>query len=129
MQNEDRKLAEFEMIKTWHVDCDWDDVSFKWLLVRDLLLPKGKWSKDRTNVLLIIPDLYPMTPPTHCFIDSDLTDPQGNPPRHVHQLASYWKRGWAYYCLLLEEHWKPSMDITEGDNLFKVLERVRAGLS
>jgi len=127
--NAERKLVEFRMVQAWYGQSDYDDVELSWLRIQALPLPKGKWNKPATGLLLKIPAPYPQIPPSQFYLDNDLRDHRGKPPDHLFQRNPYEGKGWAYYCLLLERNWRPSRDINGGDNLFKVIERIRAGLS
>lgn len=115
----------------------YDDEDGSWAIIHDFPLPKG-YNYDSTDVLVLLPEDYPLTPPDWFYVDNNLRLADGRGPEHlfyedaIHidpneplegqqhpQLI-----GWTACCLHIVE-WKPAGDPLKGHSLLSVCELIK----
>lgn len=93
-----------------------------WVLLPELVLPAGRFNRERTKILFHIPIGYPQTGPDNFFTDGDLrfrdgTSPPGfnigsNSSSGPAPLPGQW--GWFSWH---PQSWRPAATVAAGDNL------------
>lgn len=100
-----------------------------WVLISELVLPTGRFNKERTKLLFRIPVGYPQTGPDNFFVDADLrlkdgsTPPAFNPNRDSSAGPAPLPGDWGWFSWH-PQAWRPSATIEGGDNLTGFLRSV-----
>ena len=124
----DRVRAEVDAMLSKFPACQhgerWD-----WVLVPEYGVPDGRFNKQRTKLLFIIPPGYPTTGPDDFFVDGDLRLKDGRTAEGFNQgpnsssgaapIAGEW--GWFSWHPV---SWRPAATIDGGDNLMTFLRGV-----
>lgn len=134
MRKEERMWEEVKLLAVAYGSVSFDDISFSWVYIPRFPLPRG-WNKRHTELLIELPPTYPWTPPTSFYMDKGLRK-HGHSVAHYFEeedLSKYSERGWAWFCLHVEEcgrgGWSPTDVVTVGDNLLKYAELIRTILT
>ena len=94
----ERVKKEIVSIREKHTDLEHGD-QLNWVLIPSYPLPRGRFIKDRTRLLFVIPPGYPNSGPDNFFVDGDLkpSTPRGRTrarsssrPSLVRRLDSSW---------------------------------------
>jgi len=112
---------------------DYDDEDGRWVHIPAFPLPEG-WDRRTTGLLLVLPDGYPHIPPDGFYIDRFLRTRSGRRVSHYFEERSgynpYVDKGWGWFCIHLDHRaWRPTGDVTSGDNLLKLAALIRAILT
>jgi len=105
----------------------------EWVHIRDYPLPAGRYNRERTQLLFLVPVGYPNTGPDCFFVDSDLRLADGSMPPGFNAggdsssgpspLPGSW--GWFSWH---PQGWRPGAEIEKGDNLLTFLRGANACL-
>ena len=112
------------------VYCDEDN--FDWLIIPKYPLP-AKWKDQWCQLLIVFPDLYPISPPTGFYLDKKFQLKVGGADPHLtgtphYGAADLTAQNWFWYCVTIETGpgaWNPSPDYRQSDNLWTFLTLVR----
>jgi hypothetical protein len=126
--HKERKLVEILFAGESFPPYDFDQEALGWLRLQRFPLPPG-WNKATSELLILIPDVYPEVPPDRFYLDPDLRDRKYKSPGHYFEVNELSDSGWAWFCLHLEDSWEPRQRIEDGDHLVKVIERIQIGLA
>ena len=74
-----RVREEIELLKRQFPDLQHGG-QLDWVLIPELVLPAGRFNKERTKLLFKIPVGYPQTGPDNFFVDVDLCMKDGSNP-------------------------------------------------
>jgi hypothetical protein len=125
---DDRKQRILDEVKiiSYRYPVEVDLNNLKYIAVREFPLNRY-FSQSTTTILIKIPIMYPETPPVHFFMKKTLKYKGGNIPHFYDQkerneLAD---RGWGKFCVHIDQNWKPSVNLLEGDNLLTYLELIK----
>jgi hypothetical protein len=104
-------------------------VNLDWVIIKHWLLPEG-WNKSETQVLVLIPPGYSVTPPDNFYTDNDLRLTDSRMPGNASANQPHLGRQWIQFSFHVEGgDWKPSAELLEGHNLMTFLEGVRGRLA
>lgn len=124
----ERRQREIELIQAAYGELDLGP-DLDWLLIKQWPLPAG-WNKKSTEVLVLIPPGYPVTPPDSFYTEPDLCLAGGGQPGNTAQGHSVNGRSWRWFSYHVEAgDWRPHADLLQGHNLLTFLEGVRRRLS
>ena len=93
-----------------------------WVLIPGLVLPVGRFNKERTKLLFRIPVGYPQTGPDNFFVDVDLRLKDGsaaaafNANKESSSGPASVSGEWGWFSWHPKE-WRPANTIEGGDNL------------
>lgn len=100
-----------------------------WVLIPDYELPRGRYNKQYTRLLFRIPQGYPSTGPDDFFVDNDLrlgsneSAPGFNSGANSSSGPAPIPGDWGWFSWH-PQSWRPSADITDGDNLLTFLKSI-----
>jgi len=89
-----------------------------WILFKSFQLPPG-WNRENTDLLIIIPPGYPVTPPDNFFVRNGLriiADGAERVPSNYSENQTVLGGSWAQFSFHAQV-WNPAPDSLEGDNL------------
>jgi hypothetical protein len=89
-----------------------------WLLFKSFMLPLG-WNREHTELLIIIPPGYPITPPDNFYVLNGLrliVNGAGQVPSNYSENQTILGGSWAQFSYHAQI-WSPAADSLEGDNL------------
>ena len=99
-----------------------------WFIVPHWTLPAG-WSKGQTNLLVLMPPGYSVTPPDNFYVDPDLRVASGSIPGST-STESQAGRQWLRFSYHAEGgDWSPHAEPERGHNLLTFLQGVTTRLS
>jgi hypothetical protein len=110
----DRISLEVEVLRLRYPDAKTDSGS-TYVLVHEIDLPAG-WNRARTDVLVLVPPGYPVTPPDNFFVPEGLRLTNGQIPTNYSEGASMLNQIWGQFSFHSQE-WRPSSQPCEGDSL------------
>jgi hypothetical protein len=116
-----RVREEIELLKRQFPDLQHGD-QLDWVLIPELVLPAGRFNKERTKLLFRIPVGYPQTGPDNFFVDVDLrlkdgsNPPAFNPNRDSSSGPAPTSGDWGWFSWH-PQAWRPAATIEGGDNL------------
>jgi Prokaryotic E2 family E len=117
----ERRERELELVKAEYGDLEIGE-KLDWVIIKKWLLSNG-WNKTETQVLVLIPPGYPVTPPDNFYTDNDLRLLNGGMPGNSSVNASQLERLWLQFSHHVEpEDWKPHADVLQGHNLLTFLK-------
>jgi hypothetical protein len=127
-----RVREEIELLQRQCPDLQHGD-QLDWVLFPELVLPAGRFNKERTKVLFRIPVGYPQTGPDNFFTDADLRlkDGTNQPGFNVGSnsssgpapLPGEW--GWLSWH---PQSWRPAATVAGGDNLLGFVRSINLRL-
>ena len=95
--------------------------NLEWVLFREFRLKKG-WNRDMTELLIIIPPGYPVTPPDNFYVPTGFRLESGAMPQSYSENQNHLERQWGVFSVHIQkETWSPSADILSGNNLLTYL--------
>lgn len=100
-----------------------------WVMISNYPVPRGRFNKERTRLLFLIPVGYPNTGPDDFFVDGDLclngggTPPGMNPGPQSGSGTAPVGDNWAWFSWHPKD-WRPAATIEGGDNLLTFLRSV-----
>jgi len=103
--------------------------SLDWVLVKCFSVPHG-WNRKATEVLIIVPPGYPMTPPDNFYVPNGLrivADGAEKLPGNYSENQTVLGGNWAQFSYHAQG-WSPSPDLLEGDNLLTFMLAVEQRL-
>ena len=117
----ERRERELELVRTEYGDLEIGS-NLDWVIIKKWTLQTG-WSKSETQVLVLIPPGYPVTPPDNFYTDNDLRLANGGQPSNSSVNVSQLGRFWLQFSYHVEpEDWKPHADLLQGHNLLTFLK-------
>lgn len=126
-QRKSRIQHEVALLKTLGLQVEWDAEEGAWVQIRALRLPAGL-GREQTDLLLLIPNDYPRTPPSGIYVAQGLRLPD-----HYFEYKGTHNplgdKGWAWYCFHVNGHsggWRASTRLLAGDNLAKYMQLTQA---
>lgn len=125
---DDRKQRILDEIKIislrYPVEVDLNNL--KYVAVREFPLNRF-FSQSTTTILIKIPVMYPETPPVHFFMKKTIKYKGGQLPHYFDQkeMNELSNRGWGKFCVHIDQNWRPSVNLLEGDNLSTYLELIK----
>lgn len=124
----ERVAREIELVRQRHPNLQ-HGAKLDWVLVPDYPLPSGRFNKDRSRLLFLIPVGYPSTGPDNFFVDGDLQLKSGgappglNPGPNSNTGTAPVGENWAWFSWHAKS-WGPAASIEGGDNLLTFLRAV-----
>jgi hypothetical protein len=116
-----RVLEEIKLLQKQHPDLRHGD-QLDWVLIPELVLPVGRFNKERTQVMFRIPVGYPQTGPDNFFTDVDLRLRDGSTPLAFNANSNSGSGpapvpgDWGWFSWH-PQSWRPAAAIEKGDNL------------
>ncbi len=111
---------------------DWDYEDYSWVHIKKRFKMPPGWSKNYTDLLVVIPESYPNVAPSNFYMDQHMQDSKGFSASHYFDKASglnpYADRGWAWLCIHIQA-WNPRTEVKRGDNLLTVCKLIYHTLS
>jgi hypothetical protein len=109
-----------------------DEENCDWLIIPKYPLP-SKWKERWCQLLIIFPDVYPVSPPTGFYLNKKFKLKHGGYDSHLIGAAHYGAadltaQNWFWYCVTIENGpggWRPSSDYRRSDNLWTFLSLIR----
>ena len=123
----ERRQKELKLVETEYGELEFG-VNLDWFNIKCWNLIPG-WNKPSTNVLVLIPSGYPVTPPDSFYTDHDLRLANGGQPGSstpAHVLGKNWVR---FSFHLEPKDWRPHADPLHGHNLLTFVHGVAMRLS
>jgi hypothetical protein len=128
----ERVRDEIALVRNRYADVE-HGPNLEWILVPMFPTPPGRFNKETTKVMFVIPAGYPQTGPDDFFVDGDLRLVGGSTPPGFNQgpnsssgpapIPGDW--GWFSWH---PKDWRPAARVEDGDNLLTFLRGVTACL-
>lgn len=96
----------------------------RWVVIYDFPLPSG-YNYSKTDILILLPPNYPLTPPDWFYLDPGLRRRDGKPPHYFHEdiRKAPGIKGWAAGCLHIRS-WMIRNDPLDGHSLLTVCQLI-----
>lgn len=122
----ERLAREVELLRKVHsqVDMSADTVH---VTVREMTFPAG-WNRSSTDILIVVPPGYPVTPPDNFFVPAGLRLAGGQVPGNYSESTRLLGKDWGQFSFHSQE-WRPSPNEADGDNLTTFIALVERRLS
>jgi hypothetical protein len=112
----DRRQQEIELLRKKYGPLD-HGPNLEWVLFKEFTLPPG-WNRTTTSLLVLIPPGYPVTPPDNFYVSVGIRLGSGAMPSNYSEGPTHLGQQWGQFSIHAQkEHWKPSAELLEGDNL------------
>lgn len=123
---QDRRQAEIELLRRRYGDLE-VGANLDWALFKAFPVPPG-WSTKVTELLVMIPQGYPLTPPDNFYVSPGFRLSSGSQAGNFSEV-SLLGRQWGQFSFHPDkEQWKPSPDILDGHNLLTFMLQVEQRL-
>ncbi len=123
----ERRQQEIELLRKKYGDLE-VGTDLNWVLFKVFPVPLG-WSRTTTELLVVIPQGYPFTPPDNFYVTMGLKLASGIPPGNYTEGVNLVNRQWGQFSFHPErEQWKASPEILDGHNLLTFLLQVEKRL-
>ena len=120
---QDRRQAEIELLRHKYGELEVGP-NLDWVLFKAFPVPPG-WSTKLTEMLVMIPQGYPLTPPDNFYTDNDLFLSGGGEPGNTSRGQNHAGRQWRQFSYHVEAgDWQPHADPFRGHNLLTFLAGV-----
>ena len=90
--------------------------NLEYIIFKNFRLPQG-WNRESTELLIIIPAGYPVTPPDNFYVAPGLRLQTGAMPGNYSEGQQHFGRIWGVFSMHIEGGWTPSSNLMGGDNL------------
>lgn len=91
--------------------------NYDYVLFKQFKLPEG-WASDYTELLVIVPSGYPITPPDNFYVPQGFRLNTGAQPSNYSEGQNHLGRQWGAFSVHIRtETWSPSSDLLNGSNL------------
>lgn len=110
----DRRHKEIKLLRKKYGSLQHGE-NLEWILFKEFPYPTG-WNRDESELLILVPQGYPATPPTGFCVTAGLRTASGASPSNYSEGASYLGKQWGQFSYRAET-WNPSEDLLDGDNL------------
>jgi hypothetical protein len=121
----ERRTLEISLLKDRYGEAEIGP-NLEYLIFKKYRLPPS-WSQDTTELLVLIPPGYPMTPPDNFYVSNGLRLQSGQMPGNYGDGNQQLGRSWGFFSVHIDGEWKPSADLLHGDNLmtfmFSIVEK------
>ncbi len=121
----DRRDTEFGLLRQHYGDVHAGS-DFEWAVVRAVPLCNG-WNRPATEVLIVVPPGYPLTPPDNFFVRNGLRLADGSLPANFAENQSVLGDSWAQFSFHAQS-WNPAPEPMDGDNLMTFMLAVEGRL-
>lgn len=124
----DRVAEEIVLLKERYPDLQHGE-QFGWVLIHDYVLPADRYNKFRTEILFIVPPVYPNAGPDNFFVDCDLKLKDGSNPPGLNlgpnsgSGSAPVEGSWSWFSWH-PQSWHPAASISNGDNLLTFIRGV-----
>ncbi len=113
---DERRLKEFALLEQRYEEIE-RGPNLDWVIIKAFRLPQS-WGRDTTQILIILPPGYPITPPDNFYVDPGLRLASGGPMNNYSEGSSHLGQNWGQFSHHVDPStWKPSADVVSGDNL------------
>lgn len=117
----DRLMVEIGLIRDRYGEVETGS-GLEWVIIKEWPLPHG-WNRQSTELLVLIPPGYPVTPPDNFYTDHDLRLANGQVPGNANANNQQLGRSWLQFSFHVGTgDWKPSADLLGGHNLQTFLQ-------
>ena len=105
------------------------DPGFTWVMLQGFPLPKGRFNRDVTTVLFMLPTGYPVTGPDNFAVEAELRIADGSMPPafNLGNTTSSWTvpvpGAWGWFSWH-PQNWRPQATIEGGDNLIGYISSI-----
>lgn len=113
----ERRSFEIDLLRKRYGEVEHGD-NVDWILFKGFRLPPG-WNRENTELLMIIPPGYPVTPPDNFYVRNGLriiADGAERVPSNYSENQTVLGGSWAQFSFHAQV-WNPAPDSLEGDNL------------
>ena len=113
----ERRLLEIDLLRKRYGNVE-HGANIDWLLFKSFTLPHG-WNRENTELLIIIPPGYPITPPDNFYVLNGLrsiVDGAAQVPSNYSENQTILGGSWAQFSYHAQI-WNPAGDSLDGDNL------------
>jgi hypothetical protein len=124
----ERVAHEIDLVRTKYPNVA-NGEQLNWVLIPKYPMPTGRFNKQESRLLFLIPVGYPSTGPDNFFVDADLELTTGGKPQGMNQ-GSQSSTGtapvqdnWGWFSWH-PQNWRPAATIEGGDNLLTFLRSV-----
>ncbi len=97
-----------------------------WVLFKEFPLPPG-WNRQSTELLVLIPQGYPATPPDNFYVRNGLGLSDGRMPANYSENQNVLGGPWAVFSFHAQA-WNPASDPNDGDGLLTFMVAVERRL-
>jgi hypothetical protein len=125
-----RVQKEIELLKTKFPNLEFKEERNRTIIIfHDYPLPPG-WPTKTTNLAIVIPPGYPITPPDNFYVQPPILTASGATPGSYNlDGTSNGMPGWAWFSFHMRDAenrptWSPSDDVASGDNIMTFLRAV-----
>lgn len=89
-----------------------------WVMVPDYLLPPASYNRTSTRLLVLLPSIYPQSPPDNFYVDVGLRAADGSGLNNYSEGGGVPIPGsWGNFSWHSDGEWKPGVTPETGDNL------------
>ena len=120
-----RRQHEVELLRRQYPDLE-HGANLDWILFRAFALPPG-WDRESTELLVLIPAGYPITPPDNFFVRNGLRTESGAPPGNYEENQDILGESWAQFSYHAAE-WSPTDGVGDGDSLLTFMVAIERRL-
>lgn len=102
---------------------------WNWVLIPEYLLPEGRFNKETSKLLFLVPTAYPNAGPDNFFVDGNLRLAGGASPPAFNQGSNSSSGAapvpgdWGWFSWHPQD-WRPAAKVEDGDNLLTFLRGV-----
>ena len=121
----DRRRQEIELLRRRYGELE-NGENLDWVLFKSFPLPVGL-NSDSTELLVLIPAGYPITPPDNFYVRNGLRTTSGGSLSNYSENQSILGGSWAQFSFHAKE-WSPSSNSGEGDSLITFMFAVEGRL-
>lgn len=124
----ERRRREIDLLRKRYGEVEHGD-NIDWILFKSFQLPPG-WNRENTELLIVIPPGYPITPPDNFHVRNGLrivADGGERVPSNYSENQSVLGGNWAQFSFHAQA-WSPAPDSLEGDNLLTFILAVERRL-
>lgn len=123
----ERRRKEIELLRKKYGPLRHGD-NLDWVLFNEFHLPAG-WNREKTQLLVLIPPGYPVTPPDNFYVPIGFRSASGSPITNYTESANHIGQQWGQFSFHVEQgRWNPSPELLDGDNLLTFMLQVEKRL-
>jgi hypothetical protein len=125
----ERRKREFELVAQRYGELE-HPADYSWLIIPNWSLPEG-WSKQTTQLLVLLPPGYPQTPPDSFYTEVELTLAGGAEPGAASGRMEHNGRTWRQFSwhFVDASEWQPHPDLEQSHTLLTFMAGVEQRLA
>lgn len=112
----DRRKQEIDLLRSKYGELE-VGANHEYVLFKKYKLP-DEWNREHTELLVIVPPGYPVTPPDNFYVPQGFRLKNGAQPGSYSEGQNHLGRQWGAFSVHIQtETWSPSSDLLDGSNL------------